>query len=178
MKMKGLVALLEAQSWQKVKNKPDLEKTEFSYQCSGWQRARRFVAIRQVKEFESDSEKWIGGRSPSHSSSGNFCSWSCSWLIFLYILFRLTNPWNSIRSVLHSIFIGHSMWFVYLSDLIAIIPHRTDNFHSFGEKSRLSLHESGDFLLTYLNGERHGVKKKLVKSLKRRKNAGLNRVSW
>jgi len=29
--MKGLIALLEAQSWQKVKNKPDLEKTEFSY---------------------------------------------------------------------------------------------------------------------------------------------------
>ncbi len=54
VKTKGLIALLETQSWQKVKNKPRVEKTEFTYKCSGWKRARRFVAIRQVKEYESD----------------------------------------------------------------------------------------------------------------------------
>ena len=54
VKMKGLVALLETQSWQKVKNRPGIWKTEFTHKCSGWKRARRFVAIRQVKEYESD----------------------------------------------------------------------------------------------------------------------------
>ena len=54
VKMKGLVSLLETQSWQKIKNRPGIWKIEFNYKCSGWKRARRFVAIRQVKEYESD----------------------------------------------------------------------------------------------------------------------------
>lgn len=52
--MKGLVILLEKQKWQKVKNKPGFEKTQFTYKCTDWVKERRFVAIRRVKEYESD----------------------------------------------------------------------------------------------------------------------------
>lgn len=54
VKMKGLEALLEAQRWQKIKNRPGFEKAEFSYKCQDWKRERRFVAIRQVKEYETE----------------------------------------------------------------------------------------------------------------------------
>jgi hypothetical protein len=33
-------------------------------------------------------------------------------------------------------------------------------------------------LLTYLGGDRQGIKKKLAEMLKQRKKIGLNRVSW
>jgi hypothetical protein len=46
------------------------------------------------------------------------------------------------------------------------------------QNCQLSLDDSGDFLLTYLEGDRHGIKKKLAKMLKQRKNIGLNQVSW
>jgi hypothetical protein len=54
VKMRGLVALLETKRWEKVKNRPGFEKTEFTYKCSGWKQERRFVAIRQIKESESE----------------------------------------------------------------------------------------------------------------------------
>ncbi len=54
VKIKGLVSLLEKQKWQKVKNIPEFEKTQFSYKCTGWKKERRFVAIRSVKESEPD----------------------------------------------------------------------------------------------------------------------------
>lgn len=46
------------------------------------------------------------------------------------------------------------------------------------QNCELSLHESGDLLLTYLDGDRHGIKKKVAKLLKQRNGAGLNQVSW
>lgn len=52
--LKGLVALLEIQKWQKIKNKPQFEKTEFSYKCTGWKRPRRFIAVRQVTLYDSE----------------------------------------------------------------------------------------------------------------------------
>ena len=54
VKMRGLTQLLEVQKWHKVKNKPGFEKTEFTYKCANWKRPRRFVAVRQVTESESD----------------------------------------------------------------------------------------------------------------------------
>ena len=38
--------------------------------------------------------------------------------------------------------------------------------------------DSGELLLTYLDGDRQGIKKKLAEMLKQRKTIGLNRVSW
>ena len=54
VKFKGLVTLLEKQKWQKISNKPGFEKTPFTYKCTGWAKERRFMAIRKVKEYESD----------------------------------------------------------------------------------------------------------------------------
>jgi hypothetical protein len=54
VKFKGLVTLLEKQKWQKINNKPGFEKTQFTYKCTGWAKERRFMAIRKVKEYESD----------------------------------------------------------------------------------------------------------------------------
>ncbi len=42
----------------------------------------------------------------------------------------------------------------------------------------LTLNDSGDFLLTYLDGDRSGIMKRIAGLLSQRKNAGLNKVSW
>ena len=54
VKMRGLVSLLENQKWRKLKSRPGFESTEFQYQCSGWKRSRRFVAVREITMTESD----------------------------------------------------------------------------------------------------------------------------
>jgi len=46
------------------------------------------------------------------------------------------------------------------------------------QNCELSLHDSGDLLLTYLDGDCHGIKERLAKVLQDRKISGLNRVSW
>ena len=46
------------------------------------------------------------------------------------------------------------------------------------QNCELSLHDSGDLLLTFLDGDRYGIKTKLAKRMEQRKEAGLNKVSW
>jgi hypothetical protein len=46
------------------------------------------------------------------------------------------------------------------------------------QNCELSLHESGDLLITYLDGDRHGIKKRLKDILAKRIESGLNQVSW
>ncbi len=46
------------------------------------------------------------------------------------------------------------------------------------QNCELSLDESGDLLLTYLDGDRQNIKTLAAKRLKQRKEAGLNQVSW
>jgi len=46
------------------------------------------------------------------------------------------------------------------------------------QNCELSIHESGDLLLTYLDGDRHNIKKRLAEKLKQRKHTRLNQVSW
>jgi hypothetical protein len=46
------------------------------------------------------------------------------------------------------------------------------------QNCELSLHESGDLLITYLDGDRHGIKKRLKDILAKRIERGLNQVSW
>jgi hypothetical protein len=53
---------------------------------------------------------------------------------------------------------------------------RTSMFSN--QNCELSRHDSGDLLLTFLDGDRYGIKTELAKRMKQRKNAGLNKVSW
>jgi len=53
---------------------------------------------------------------------------------------------------------------------------RTSMFSS--QNCELSLHDSGDLLLTFLDGDRYGIKTELAKRMEQRKQAGLNKVSW
>ena len=46
------------------------------------------------------------------------------------------------------------------------------------QNCELSLHESGDLLLTYLDGDPQHIKTHLAKVLQKRKQTGLNKVSW
>lgn len=46
------------------------------------------------------------------------------------------------------------------------------------QNCELSLQESGDLLVTFLDGDRHGIKDQLAKKLQDWKNSGLNKVSW
>jgi hypothetical protein len=53
---------------------------------------------------------------------------------------------------------------------------RTNIFSN--QNCELRIDESGDFLITYLDGDRQGIKKRVAEVLDGRKEAGLNRVSW
>ena len=53
---------------------------------------------------------------------------------------------------------------------------RTSMFSN--QNCELSRHDSGDLLLTFLDGDRYGIKTKLAKRMEQRKKSGLNRVSW
>ena len=53
---------------------------------------------------------------------------------------------------------------------------RTSMFSN--QNCELSLHDSGDLLLTFLDGDRYGIKTELAKRMEQRKEAGLNKVSW
>jgi len=46
------------------------------------------------------------------------------------------------------------------------------------QNCELSRHESGDLLLTFLDGDRYGIKTELANRMEQRKKAGLNKVSW
>lgn len=54
--LKGLTALLEKQSWRKIKGRPGYEGTTFEYECAGWSRPRTFVAVRQLIEVEIEED--------------------------------------------------------------------------------------------------------------------------
>lgn len=53
---------------------------------------------------------------------------------------------------------------------------RTSMFSN--QNCELSRHESGDLLLTFLDGDRYGIKKELSRRMEQRRIAGLNKVSW
>ncbi len=47
------------------------------------------------------------------------------------------------------------------------------------QNCEMTLDESGDFLITYLDGDNnYGIKKRLANLFKQHKNLGLNKVSW
>jgi len=46
------------------------------------------------------------------------------------------------------------------------------------QNCELSRHDSGDLLLTFLDGDRYGIKIELAKRMEQRRKAGLNKVSW
>ena len=54
VKMKGLKALLSGKKWKKVRNVFGFESTEFYYQCAGWSKPRRFVAVRELVGIKTD----------------------------------------------------------------------------------------------------------------------------
>ncbi len=56
VKLRGLEKLLRSQEWRKVRNRPGVESTEFQFKCGGWERARRFVAIREIVTREPEVE--------------------------------------------------------------------------------------------------------------------------
>lgn len=53
---------------------------------------------------------------------------------------------------------------------------RTSMFSN--QNCELSRHESGDLLLTFLDGDRYGIKRELARRMEQRRMAGLNKVSW
>jgi len=53
---------------------------------------------------------------------------------------------------------------------------RTSIFSS--QNCQLRLNDAGDFVLTYLDGDKHGIKQRLAKLLLQGKDDGFNAVSW
>lgn len=54
VKLKGLAALMDQQSWYGIAHKPGWQQCEFNYQCGSWSRGRRFVAVRCPKKEQND----------------------------------------------------------------------------------------------------------------------------
>ena len=50
VKLSNLVAVLQRQKWTAIRNMPGFEAAEFWYRCAGWNKPRRFVAIRKLIE--------------------------------------------------------------------------------------------------------------------------------
>ena len=50
VKLKGLVGLLEGQKWVSVAGHGGWEQAEFTHRCGTWSQARRFVAVRRLKD--------------------------------------------------------------------------------------------------------------------------------
>ena len=50
VKLKGLAALMDQQSWRPISNCPGWQQCEFAHQCGSWSRSRRFVAVRRLKK--------------------------------------------------------------------------------------------------------------------------------
>lgn len=49
LKLKNLNTLLASQQWSAIKDKPDWEQTEFSYQAGSWEKSRTFKAVRKKR---------------------------------------------------------------------------------------------------------------------------------
>ncbi|MFQ5640690.1 MAG: IS1380 family transposase [bacterium] len=56
VKLKGLVGLLEKQTWEPIPGKRGWEQTRFSHGCGTWSSKRQFVAVRQLKENEKQKQ--------------------------------------------------------------------------------------------------------------------------
>ena len=56
VRMRNLNVLLKKQNWDKIPGMPNWEMSEFYYQAKGWDKPRRFVAVRKFKGMlETDS---------------------------------------------------------------------------------------------------------------------------
>jgi hypothetical protein len=53
VKLKNLVSLLMARKWRKSR-RTNIETAEFMYQCAGWKRPRKFVAVRELLRVETE----------------------------------------------------------------------------------------------------------------------------
>ena len=54
VKMKNLNSLLSSQYWESIPGKPDWEMTEFYHKCTGWDKDRKFVAMRRIRKLEAE----------------------------------------------------------------------------------------------------------------------------
>lgn len=54
VKLKGLNALLDKQTWQAVSNCPGWEQCEFTHACGKWSRSRRFIAVRRLAKVKKE----------------------------------------------------------------------------------------------------------------------------
>jgi hypothetical protein len=50
VKLKNLSEVLESQAWSSIEGQTDWEQCDFKYRCGRWNQARRFVAVRILKE--------------------------------------------------------------------------------------------------------------------------------
>lgn len=54
VKLKNLDGLLRSQYWQTIPEQPGTAYCQFDYQCTGWERPRRFVGIRTLQQTLSE----------------------------------------------------------------------------------------------------------------------------
>jgi len=54
VKLSNLVGVLQRQEWTAIRNLPGFEAAEFWYRCAGWNKPRRFVAIRRLIEIVTE----------------------------------------------------------------------------------------------------------------------------
>jgi hypothetical protein len=82
VKLKGLVALLQKQTWTAVAKQPGWEQCEFDHACENWSRARRFVAVRVEKKEQGPKPQ---GELFDHKDYDYFC----------YVVSEDWTPWQA-----------------------------------------------------------------------------------
>jgi hypothetical protein len=108
--MTHLDSLLVQQKWQKVKGQEGIESTDFVYQCEGWDKARRFVAIRKAVDV---------------TTVATHCPFSQE-EFYCYVTNLKTSPWNIHQS--YSKRSTSQNWIEWCKNHIASGTIRTQNF--------------------------------------------------
>ena len=82
VKLKNLNKLLIPQHWKPVVRQPGWEWCEFQHRCGGWDRERRFVAVRQIKA------------SKAESAQGELLDPKSEYDYFCYVTTESLSPWE------------------------------------------------------------------------------------
>jgi hypothetical protein len=112
VKLKNLDQLLTKQNWRSVRNRPGYEQCRFEHICSGWSRARSFVAIRKEKPKEISDQ--LAFYEPVEYE--NFC----------YVQSENFNPWVAHKT--YSKRATCETWIEESKNQMALAHIKTDSF--------------------------------------------------
>jgi hypothetical protein len=81
VKMRNQTGLLMKQDWKSVEGEDGWEQAEFDYQCAGWSKKRRFVAVRRERDEQMDPATFLFDAKSydffCYVTTEDFMPWQC-----------------------------------------------------------------------------------------------------